>query len=88
MGDFHDHSDHHRHDIELWIIVIQGLLLVMSEVLPFCKGSKNGIVQGIVKIITSDCLLTTGIPEAVEMSQEDVDASCDCVGVESAMLEV
>ena len=81
----HDHDEHHKHDIELWIIGIQAILLVMSEVLPFCKGSKNGIIQGLVKIITSDCLTTaTSIPQAIEMPLN----TCDCVGIEAAILEV
>ena len=86
--ELHSHDEHHQHNLELWIISIQAILLVMSEILPFCKGSKNGLVQGLVKIIRSDCLLTSGIPQAVELPETDILASCDCDGVEAAILEV
>tara|TARA_B110000196_G_C20738302_1_gene471943 strand:- start:47 stop:259 length:213 start_codon:yes stop_codon:yes gene_type:complete len=43
--------------IELAVIILQGVLLLMSEYLPFCKATKcNGLTHAIYNAINSECL--------------------------------
>ena len=43
--------------VELMVIILQGVLLMMSEFLPFCKHAEgNGLTHAIYKIINSECL--------------------------------
>ena len=71
--DFHDHEDHHRENLELWIIAIQGFLLFMSETLAFCKGNKNGLLQGFIKIVRSDCFSTLGSIPIADLSLDSLE---------------
>ena len=73
MGYYHDHEDHHRENLELWIIAIQGFLLFASETLAFCKGNKKGVVQGLIKIITSDCFSTLGTIPIAELPNDALE---------------
>ena len=44
-------------NVELIVIILQGVLLLMSELLPFCKATKcNGLSHAIYKTIHSECL--------------------------------
>ena len=55
MGLNHDHEQHHKIDAEMVIIITQAFLLMISEVMPFCRGQAAGITDWIIKCITSDC---------------------------------
>ena len=42
-------------EVELFIIVTQAVMLVVSEIMPFLNTHKNGIVDGIIKMYKSEC---------------------------------
>ena len=50
---------------EIIIIIIQGIFLFISEVMPFLKNEKNGIIDGLVKVYRSECCET---PEEIPLS--------------------
>jgi len=50
---------------EIIIIIIQGLFLFISEIMPFLKNEKNGIIDGLVKVYRSECCET---PEEIPLS--------------------
>jgi hypothetical protein len=57
---------------EILIIIIQGILLIISEIMPFIKNEKNGIVDGLVKLYRSECCDT---PEEIPLSENCLEAN-------------
>ena len=50
---------------EIIIIVVQGVFLLISEVMPFLNHNKNGIIDGLFKIYRSECCDT---PEEIPLN--------------------
>ena len=46
---------------ELFIIVLQSIALLLSEVLPFLTGNVNGIVHAVHQVLKSECI-TSPLP--------------------------
>lgn len=55
MGINHDHSEHHKINSEMIIIITQAFLLIVSEVMPFCRGQAAGIADWVIKCVNSEC---------------------------------
>tara|TARA_R110002051_G_scaffold112726_1_gene185439 strand:+ start:465 stop:695 length:231 start_codon:yes stop_codon:yes gene_type:complete len=68
---------------EMIIIIIQAVFLIISEIMPFLKNEKNGIIDGLVKIYRSECCES---PEevplnvyGVEDAQNSLDSNCGTI---------